>query len=113
MAISFHSFVAFFILFALPYVFYSVPITPEIVQSMNRISSATSSLIVSLELENILQMYKSLFIDKETIRKVSIQLYRYDLPFPPEKEEIYLPNKNITTEITEDIDIFHSRYHNL
>ena len=75
--------------------------------------SATSSLIVSLELENILQMYKSLFIDKETIRKVSIQLYRYDLPFPEEKEEIYLPNKNITTEITEDIDIFHSRYHNL
>ena len=44
MAINFHSFVAFLILFALPYVFYSVPITPEIVQSMNRISSATSSL---------------------------------------------------------------------
>ena len=75
--------------------------------------SATSSLIVSLEMENILQMYNSLFIDKETIRKVSIQLYRHDLPFPQEKEEIYLPNKNITTEITEDIDIFHSRYHNL
>lgn len=72
--------------------------------------SAISSLIVSMEKDSLISMYEELFFNESTIRKISIQLYRYDIEMPGDTEEAYLVNKKIKTVITQDIDIFHSRY---
>ena len=72
--------------------------------------SAISSLIVSLEKESLISMYEELFFNESSIRKISIQLYRYDIEMTGDTEEAYLVNEKIKTVIKQDIDIFHSRY---
>lgn len=67
-----------------------------------------SSFLMKLEKDDLKDFYKEVFAgENNNLRKLSIQLFHSELPFDLLNEEYYL-NKNITTIVTDDINIFQS-----
>ena len=71
--------------------------------------TSSTSFIVKMGKNDIIEMYNTLFVKKNNVKKLSIQLFSYGDEIKDEQEEVYMVNKNITSIITRNIQFFHQK----
>lgn len=71
--------------------------------------TSSTSFIVKMGKNDIIEMYNTLFVKENNVKKLSIQLFSYGDEIKDEQEEVYMVNKNITSIITRNIQFFHQK----